>query len=273
MRRWLVGLPVSFALHGALVVAAIAFLRVEPTPPPLLIDLNAIIAGREDGSDKSDGMPGKSLAASRPLRQATPPRESPAPPTPAVEPASPPREPLPTVNRDVIVPSPASVPSSTAAATTTETVESGSAPAGATPRSDAVAGSSGSATRGGGTDPGATGSGGGGANRVAALGVEGGTGVGSEYRAYYERLRQRIQEVLRYPPAARRRELAGTVHIEIAIEPNGAIGSVSVIGSSSHELLDRAAVAAAKSVPRVPFPSDVRPRALRVRLPVIFELK
>jgi len=46
-----------------------------------------------------------------------------------------------------------------------------------------------------------------------------------------------------------------------------------VIASSSHEVLDRAALDAARAVLRVPFPGDVRPRALRVRLPVVFELR
>ena len=79
--------------------------------------------------------------------------------------------------------------------------------------------------------------------------------------------------MLRYPAVARRRGVTGTVHLEIAVEPDGAIGTVSVIASSSHEVLDRAALDAARAVPRVPFPGDVRPRALRVRLPVVFELR
>jgi len=112
-----------------------------------------------------------------------------------------------------------------------------------------------------------------GGDRIAALGIPGGGGAGSDYAVYFARLRQRLQEVLRYPPVARRRGITGTVHLEIAVEPDGAIAAVSVIASSSHEILDRAAVDAARSVPRVPFPSDVRPRALRVRLPVVFELQ
>jgi TonB family protein len=45
------------------------------------------------------------------------------------------------------------------------------------------------------------------------------------------------------------------------------------VRSSSHALLDDAALDAARGLPRVPFPPDVRPRALRVRLPVVFELR
>ena len=112
---------------------------------------------------------------------------------------------------------------------------------------------------------------------MAALPPGGGSGVGqgpgSEYAAYLARVRQRIQEGLRYPPAARRRGVTGTVQLEIAIAADGAISSVAVATSSSHEILDRAAADAARSAPRVPFPANVRPRPLTVRLPVVFELQ
>jgi protein TonB len=110
---------------------------------------------------------------------------------------------------------------------------------------------------------------------VAIPGAGGGAsdGIGAEYAAYLARVRQHIQDSLRYPPAARRRGIAGTVQLEISIAADGAISAVSVTTSSSHEVLDRAAVAAAEAAPRVPFPDDVRPRPLRVRLPVRFELQ
>jgi protein TonB len=126
----------------------------------------------------------------------------------------------------------------------------------------------GSGTRGSGG-----GGGGGAGDRFAALTPGGAGGAGSDYAAYLARLRQRIQESLRYPPAARRRGVTGTVQLEIDIAPDGAIGAVTVIASSSHEILDRAAVDAARTVPRAPFPADLRPRALKVRLPIVFELQ
>ena len=67
--------------------------------------------------------------------------------------------------------------------------------------------------------------------------------------------------------------MTGTVQLEIAIAANGAIAAVSVITSSSHEILDRAAVDAARSLPRMPFPPELRAQPLRARLPVIFELQ
>jgi TonB family protein len=173
------------------------------------------------------------------------------------------------------------------AASSQSPAPSASAPtSGAAASAEAGRGSS-STDRSGPTQPGAPAAGSGfgtdgpggagrGGDQIASLppGAGGvGAEAGSEYAAYLARLRQRIQEVLRYPPAARRRSVTGTVQLEIAIAPDGAISSVSVVASSSHEILDRAALDAARSLSRVPFPSDVRPRSLRVRLPVVFELQ
>lgn len=82
-----------------------------------------------------------------------------------------------------------------------------------------------------------------------------------------------MQEGLTYPSAARRRGMSGTVHLDISVEPTGTIADVLVVRSSSHELLDTAALDAVRALRRVPFPPGVRPRAVRVRLPVVFELR
>ena len=114
---------------------------------------------------------------------------------------------------------------------------------------------------------------GGAGDRLAAIAPGGGDGLGADYGPYKARLRQRIQDTLRYPMAARRRGLSGTVHLDIAVQPDGSIGAVNVVSSSSHEVLDRAAVDAVRALPPMPFPRDVRPAAFTVRLPVVFELQ
>ena len=274
MTRWLVGLPFSIVLHLALAVAAIVLLRVEPTPTALIVDLSAIVAGREDGSPRA--APSSSSRATTPSRVS--PRE-----WPRSSQTRPPADMLPARREDSApsrvpetVPPPSEAPSNSSIALTTPpdraSAIDGSVPrdesgGAATPRAD------GPARVGGGAESGARGPAGVGSDRIAALGIPGGGGAGSDYAVYFARLRQRIQELLRYPTVARRRGVTGTVHLEIAVEPDGAIATVSVIASSSHEILDRAAVDAARSVPRLPFPSDVRPRALKVRLPVVFELQ
>jgi protein TonB len=99
-----------------------------------------------------------------------------------------------------------------------------------------------------------------------------GDGAGA-YGAYLALLRQRVQEAVTYPAAARRRGASGTVDLEIALEGSGVISEVKLVNSSSYRVLDDAALEAVRGLRRVPFPADVRPRALRVRLPVVFELR
>jgi protein TonB len=110
-----------------------------------------------------------------------------------------------------------------------------------------------------------------------ALAVPGGaggqSGPGAEYGAYLGGLRRRVQQALGYPLAARRRGLSGTVHVDLVIRPDGAISGVAVADSSSHAVLDDAAVEAIKRLAPEPFPPDVQARTLRVRLPVVFALE
>jgi protein TonB len=78
---------------------------------------------------------------------------------------------------------------------------------------------------------------------------------------------------MRYPASARRRGLAGTVSVEILILPNGAIGDVTLLESSSHAVLDEAALDTIRSLPRMPLPPGLPARPLRVRVPVVFEMR
>ena len=63
------------------------------------------------------------------------------------------------------------------------------------------------------------------------------------------------------------------MQLELEIQPTGVISRVEVVASSSHRVLDEAAVDTVRGVGRVPFPPNVRPRPLRVRLPVVFDLR
>lgn len=107
---------------------------------------------------------------------------------------------------------------------------------------------------------------------VLAMPGAGGDGAG-EYAAYLALLRGRIIEGLAYPPLARRRGLTGTVQVELEVQPTGAISQVTLVASSSHRVLDEAALDAVHGLGRVPFPAGVTPRRLRVRLPVVFDLR
>jgi protein TonB len=97
--------------------------------------------------------------------------------------------------------------------------------------------------------------------------------VSAEFGPYLARFRERIQELVVYPLAARRRGLAGRVEIELLLEPSGRLRDVAVVASSSHALLDEAAVEAVRSLEPLPLPEHLPRRPLRVRLPVIFQLR
>src|SRR5205823_6322376 len=65
-----------------------------------------------------------------------------------------------------------------------------------------------------------------GALALAAPGGGSAGAPGGEYAPYLARLRQRVQASLRYPAAARRRGLQGTVALEIVIRRDGALDAV-----------------------------------------------
>ncbi|MBI4242105.1 MAG: energy transducer TonB, partial [Candidatus Rokubacteria bacterium] len=69
------------------------------------------------------------------------------------------------------------------------------------------------------------------------------------------------------------RGLTGTVRMEIVVHPDGAIAGVSLLQSSSHPILDQAALDAVRRLQPLPFPAELPPRTLSVRLPVVFELR
>lgn len=107
---------------------------------------------------------------------------------------------------------------------------------------------------------------------LVARGVEPGEG-GSEYGPYLAQWRRRIHENVRYPLAARRRGLTGTVHLDIVIQPSGAVARVQVAESSSHDVLDEAAMEAVRTLSPMPLPEGLPRRPLRIRLPLVFELQ
>jgi len=95
----------------------------------------------------------------------------------------------------------------------------------------------------------------------------------SEYRAWLEAFRRRIQESLVYPSAAVRRRLVGTVRLEIRLRESGELGRVVLLRSSGHPALDEAAIRTVEAAGPFPFPAGLPPRALTIHLPVVFELR
>lgn len=307
--RWL---PLSLAIHAAALAATLLLPR-ELALAPLFVDLTleATVShpSPPDGRRAGDGRP---AAAPQPARRAAPPAGrgvSAVPTAPDVAPPaeSPPVAPPPSVTRPVatppvalatpepsvvspapVTPSAVSTPPAAPAPIVASTPSTSSAPepgeaTGESPRATAWGGNGASGDAGLGTASkeaggGSTSARGGGEGRAhgtgdgtLALAIPGdGGGV---YGSYLARLRRRVQQSVTYPESARRRSLAGTVQLEIALEASGRITEVTLVRSSSHPVLDEAAMDGVRALRRVPFPSDVRPRPLRVRLPVVFELR
>ena len=58
-----------------------------------------------------------------------------------------------------------------------------------------------------------------------------------------------------------------------ALGDDGTVGEVTLLDSSTHEVLDTAALDTIRSLPRMPLPSDVPARPLRIRIPVVFQMR
>jgi TonB family protein len=283
----------SLAIHSVALGVLLFFAPGEPVSSALVIDLpelesatdergpNAERAGsahpirRAATVSRASSSPPASPVGARALVEAAPPAVS------APAPSSP--EPPPPPERDVAPSTPESRPPEPAAelpreeapgdvarsAPSAPAAEVGANPGGASADQTSRAGFVRGATPGppamaGGSPAGA-------GVALAPVGPPGG-GPGSEYGAYYSQIRQRIQETLEYPPAARRQGIKGTVLLELLIKPDGAISAVVKV-SSSHRLLDDAALETVRNLPRQPFPAGLVPRQLKVPLPVVFDLK
>ena len=291
-RSRLATLSASLALHGGLLLAALLAVSGESQLGALFIDLTE--SAPAEATRGAAGPPvarqagrvsGRAASAFAPVRSA--PMLSASlgsdEPLPAAEPASP-RDPV----AESLAPESPALPPPAAAAPVEASQPDPMLRATEAPDASGVSGAAESpaaSVQGGSVsesrilaDRGVSGGGPGGSPDVSqgtafAVPAGGTGGPGAEYGVYLGRLRTRVQESLRYPLAARRRGLSGTVNLEIIIRPDGAISGVAVTDSSSHAVLDDAAVEAIRRLAPEPFPPDVQPRALRVRLPVVFALE
>ncbi|MEX2479880.1 MAG: TonB family protein [Gammaproteobacteria bacterium] len=81
------------------------------------------------------------------------------------------------------------------------------------------------------------------------------------YAAYMEAWRAKVERVgnLNYPDEARRRELSGSLLLDVALLPDGSVAEITVRRSSGHKLLDDAAVRIVElAAPFAPFPPDIQ---------------
>lgn len=192
-----------------------------------------------------------------------PPTAPPAAPTPRAEP--PPARPPLTTLPGMMSSEPGIAPAASSPAAAGRSAPEGPSDVGGGTRSD-----------GPGEGAGSTISGAGGSSvALARPGAGPGTAgsVPPEYAAYLARFRQRVEEAIVYPLAARRQGRGGRVELDVLLEPSGRVRRVDVVTSSDSAALDEAAVDAVKAVEAPPFPTGLPRRPLIVRIPLVFELR
>jgi protein TonB len=276
------GVALSVLLHAGLIVLLLAWSTADWTRP-LFVDLGE----RADTPGSPPADPSRARSA-RPAARAAGPTPAPARAPAGPEPVAPaaPSAPAP-------VPLPAEPVAPSAPALAVDPVpDPGNTPAPAPPAAPSVSsvasapadgrggpsdGGSGAGGRSGDqTPPDADRGSGGAPGSPLALTTPGAGGSGApppEYGQYLRRFRQRVEESLIYPLAARRQGLGGTVELHVWLEATGRVRDVQVARSSSHGVLDDAAVETIRRLGPVPFPDSLPRRPLLIRLPLVYELR
>jgi protein TonB len=81
------------------------------------------------------------------------------------------------------------------------------------------------------------------------------------YASYMEAWRAKVERVgnLNYPDEARKRQLSGSLILDVALNPDGSVNQITVRQSSGHRILDDAADRIVRlAAPFSPFPDDIR---------------
>lgn len=286
------GVMLSVVLHVGLIALLLAWSATDWTRP-VFVDLGE--GADSPGSSTADPSPARSVRpAARAAGSSPAPARAPVVPEPvapaassapapapaplaaeppvvsvvAVAPVAPPApaitvEPVPAPSA-ALVPALPAAPSASSAASSPADGRVGATGSGAGAGSGAQ--TRGDADRGSGGAPGSP-------LALATPGTSGSGALSPEYGPYLRHFRQRVQESLIYPLAARRQGLGGTVELHVWLEATGRVRDVQVARSSSHAVLDDAAVETIRRLGPVPFPDPLPRRPLLIRLPLVYELR
>ena len=86
-----------------------------------------------------------------------------------------------------------------------------------------------------------------------------------KYASYFLRIKKQIELVWTYPEEAATNGLQGQILLQFMLEQSGKLIDISLIQSSGHEILDRAALEAVKTAsPYNAFPEKIRKKKLRI---------
>jgi periplasmic protein TonB len=97
---------------------------------------------------------------------------------------------------------------------------------------------------------------------------ESGKGAERSKRAAEAEAQRKLSQQVFYPPEAIAQGIEGEVRLLVALDPSGKVVQAKVVVSSGKDVLDKAAVAAAFRIGRIP-----EAGALDLILPVIFKLE
>jgi len=81
------------------------------------------------------------------------------------------------------------------------------------------------------------------------------------YSSYMDAWRAKVERVgnLNYPEMAKRQNIAGSLVLDVAINPDGTVNAIQVLRTSGHKILDDAAVRIVElAAPYAPLPPDMR---------------
>ncbi|TYC53120.1 energy transducer TonB [Rhodobacterales bacterium] len=105
--------------------------------------------------------------------------------------------------------------------------------------------------------------------RADARTNDGGTKAASNYKG---KVAAKLRRAKRYPRAARREGLVGTVRVAFTIASNGSVSGIRITRSSGHQTLDQAAIEMVRRASPMPkFPRDLRKPSMQIQVPVQYD--
>lgn len=91
---------------------------------------------------------------------------------------------------------------------------------------------------------------------------------------YQDMVKQRIEEVRRYPSWAKRQGIEGIVYLSFSVLSNGLSQDVKIMRSSDSKILNEEAVATIKRAnPFPPFPRKISSSSVRMEVSIVFTLQ
>lgn len=90
---------------------------------------------------------------------------------------------------------------------------------------------------------------------------------------YKAQVLSHIKKHRKYPPAARRLGIKGTVNVDFLLYDDGSLGEIKVTKKSKYKILNNAAIESIRAgEPYPPFPSGMQEKSILIGVPITFNL-